>query len=87
MTNAEKVIKIATENNGYITTKQVKDANINTIELTRLIKQNKIDRNILKDYVKTINTTRKNMTKIKDELQEINNKKEVSEEINIININ
>mgnify|MGYP004526218447 FL=1 len=46
---------------------------------------NKIDRNILKDYVKTINTTRKNMTKIKDELQEINNKKEVSEEINIIN--
>ena len=44
MTNAEKVIKIATENNGYITTKQVKDANINTIELTRLIKQNKIER-------------------------------------------
>ena len=31
MTNAEKVIKIATENNGYITTKQVKDVNINTI--------------------------------------------------------
>ena len=44
MTNAEKVIKIATENNGYITTKQVRDANIKTIELTRLVEQNKLER-------------------------------------------
>ena len=41
MTNAEKIIKIANENNGYVTTKQVKDANINTVELTRLVEQNK----------------------------------------------
>lgn len=44
MTNAEKIIKIANENNGYVTTKQVKNANINTIELTRLVKQNKLER-------------------------------------------
>lgn len=33
MTNAEKIIKIA-YNNGYVTTKQVKNANINTVDLT-----------------------------------------------------
>ena len=44
MTNSEKIIKIANENNGYVTTKQVKDSNINTIELTRLVKQNKLER-------------------------------------------
>lgn len=44
MSNAEKIIKIAIENNGYITTRQVKNANINTIELTRLVKQNKLKR-------------------------------------------
>ena len=44
MTNAEKIIKIANENNGYVTTKQVKDANINTVELTRLVEQNKLER-------------------------------------------
>ena len=44
MTNAEKIIKIANDNNGYVTTKQVKDANINTVELTRLVEQNKLER-------------------------------------------
>lgn len=44
MTNAEKIIKIANENNGYVTTKQVKKAKINTIELTRLVEQGKLDR-------------------------------------------
>lgn len=44
MSNAEKIIKIANKNNGYVTTKQVKDANINTVELTRLVKQNKLER-------------------------------------------
>ena len=44
MTNAEKIIKIANYNNGYVTTKQVKDANINTVELTRLVEQNKLER-------------------------------------------
>ncbi len=44
MTNAEKIIKIANENSGYVTTKQVKNANINTIELTRLVNQNKLER-------------------------------------------
>ena len=44
MTNAEKIIKIANENSGYITTKQVKEKNIGTIELTRLVKENKLER-------------------------------------------
>lgn len=44
MTNAEKIIKIANDNNGYVTTKQVKNANINTVELTRLVEQNKLER-------------------------------------------
>ena len=44
MTNADKIMKIANENNGYITTKQVRDANIKTIELTRLVEQNKLER-------------------------------------------
>ena len=30
VTNTEKIIKIANENNGYVTTKQVKNLNINT---------------------------------------------------------
>lgn len=44
MTNAEKIIKIANDNNGYVTAKQVKKENINTIELTRLVEQNKLER-------------------------------------------
>lgn len=55
MTNAEKIIKIANENNGYVTTKQVKDANINTIELTRLVKQNKLER-ITRGYYSITNS-------------------------------
>ena len=55
MTNAEKIIKIANENNGYVTTKQVKDANINTVELTRLVKQNKLER-ITRGYYSITNS-------------------------------
>ena len=55
MTNAEKIIKIANENNGYVTTKQVKEAYINTIELTRLVKQNKLER-ITRGYYAIINS-------------------------------
>lgn len=55
MTNAEKIIKIANDNNGYVTTKQVKDANINTIELTRLVEQNKLER-IVRGYYAIANS-------------------------------
>lgn len=44
MTKAEKIIEMAKSNNGYITTKKVKDANINTAELSKLVKQNKLIR-------------------------------------------
>ena len=44
MTNAEKIIKLANDNNGYITTKKVKEEKINTIELTRLVEKNKLER-------------------------------------------
>lgn len=44
MTNAEKIIQMANQNNGYVTSKQVKNANIKTIVLTRLIEQNKLER-------------------------------------------
>lgn len=44
MTKAEKIIETAKLNNGYITTKEVKDLNINTAELTKLVKQNKLER-------------------------------------------
>lgn len=44
MTSEEKIIKMANDNNGYITTKQVKKANISTVCLTRLIKKNKLER-------------------------------------------
>ena len=47
MTNAKKIIEIAYNNNGYVTTKQIKNANISTVELTRLVKQNKIERMVL----------------------------------------
>ena len=42
MINSDKVIKIANGNNGYVTTKMIKESGIPTIELTRLIKQNLI---------------------------------------------
>ena len=44
MTNDEKILKIASENNGYVTTKQVKNENIKTMELSRMVKQNKLER-------------------------------------------
>ena len=44
MTKAEKIIETAKLNNGYITTKEVKGLNINTAELTKLVKQNKLER-------------------------------------------
>ena len=44
MTNANKIISIANDNKGYVTTKQVKENHINTIELTRLVKQGKLER-------------------------------------------
>lgn len=55
MTNAEKIIKIAYNNNGYVTTKQVKNANINTVDLTRLVKQKKLER-ISRGYYALVNT-------------------------------
>ena len=44
MTSDEKIIKMAKNNNGYITSRQIKDANISTITLTRLVKKNKLER-------------------------------------------
>lgn len=55
MTNAEKIIKIAYNNNGYVTTKQVKNANINTVDLTRLVKQKKLER-VSRGYYALVNT-------------------------------
>ncbi len=44
MTKAEKIISMAEANNGYITTKEVRCANINSAELTKLVKQNMLER-------------------------------------------
>lgn len=44
MNDANRVIKIANQNNGYVTTKQVKEKKINTIVLTRLVEQKKLER-------------------------------------------
>ena len=44
MTKSEKILKIAYENNGYITTKEVRKININSTELTRLVKEKKLER-------------------------------------------
>ena len=55
MTNAEKIIMLANENNGYVTTKQVKESNIKTIELTRLVKQKKLER-ITRGYYSIVNS-------------------------------
>ena len=54
MTNAEKIIKMAVDNNGYVTTKQVKSAKINTIELTRLVEKNKLER-VARGYYVMVN--------------------------------
>lgn len=42
MTKAEKIIEIAKLNNGYITTMNLKDANINSAELSKLVKKNRL---------------------------------------------
>ena len=55
MTNAEKILKMAEKNKGYVTTKSVKEANINTVELTRLVKQKKLER-ITRGYYITSNS-------------------------------
>ena len=39
-----KIIDIANYNNGYVTTKQVKEAKINTMELTRLVNNKVFER-------------------------------------------
>lgn len=44
MTNEEKILKILKDNNGIITTKEIKENNIANIYLTRLIKKGYIDR-------------------------------------------
>lgn len=44
MTKSEKILEMATNNNGYVTAKEVRNANINSTELTRLIRENKLER-------------------------------------------
>ncbi len=44
MTKSEKILQIANNNNGYITAKEVRIAKINSTELTRLVKENKLER-------------------------------------------
>lgn len=44
MTNEEKILKILKDNNGIITTKEVKENNIEKIYLTRLVNKGVIDR-------------------------------------------
>lgn len=44
MIKKEKILVLAKNNNGYITTKEVKAAKINSAELTKLVKEKKIER-------------------------------------------
>ena len=44
MNKMERIIEMAKSNNGYVTTKEVKEAKINSAELTRLVRQNKLVR-------------------------------------------
>lgn len=55
MTSADKIMKIAMKNNGYLNTKYIKQAKINTIELTRLVKKNKLER-VTRGYYITTNS-------------------------------
>lgn len=55
MTSADKIMKIAMKNNGYLNTKHIKQAKINTIELTRLVKKNKLER-VTRGYYITTNS-------------------------------
>lgn len=44
MTKSEKILQMANDNNGYITAKEVRKANINSTELTRLVDEKKLER-------------------------------------------
>ena len=44
MTKSEKILEMANNNNGYVSAKEVRSANINSTELTRLVKENKLER-------------------------------------------
>ena len=44
MSKSEKILQMANNNNGYVTSKEVKKANINSTELTRLVKVKKLER-------------------------------------------
>ena len=44
MTKSEKILEMANNNNGYVSAKEVRKVNINSTELTRLVKENKLER-------------------------------------------
>ena len=44
MTKADKILELVNKNNGYITSKDVKNAKINSAELTKLVRLNKLER-------------------------------------------
>ena len=44
MTKSDDILELAKKNDGYITTKEVREANINSTELTRLVKENKLEK-------------------------------------------
>lgn len=44
MTKSEKILEMANNNNGYVVAKEVRKANINSTELTRLVRENKLER-------------------------------------------
>lgn len=44
MTKSEKILEMANDNNGYVSAKEVRKVNINSTELTRLVKENKLER-------------------------------------------
>lgn len=44
MTKSEKILEMANNNNGYVSAKEVRKVNINSTELTRLVKEGKLER-------------------------------------------
>lgn len=44
MTKSEKILEMANNNNGYVSAKEVRNANINSTELTRLVQEKKLER-------------------------------------------
>lgn len=44
MTKSDDILELAKKNDGYITTREVRDANINSTELTRLVKEGKLEK-------------------------------------------